>query len=89
MSWDGRGDRPQFGSVIVTVAASLTGSQVVTFSPAFSAAPKITGLVTASTNAWFPSASAISASQFTVNVRRVDGGAATSGSITVHWRAEV
>lgn len=86
----GRANPPQKGIATVPVSGSVTGILSVVFDLPYSIAPKVTGLVVAGTNAWTASVpSGLSATGMDIGVRRIDGGGATSTSISVHWSVEV
>lgn len=84
--WKGAADPAQSGIAVVSVSASLTGTATVTFNQPYSTAPFVKGLAVIGTNAWSATiTSGLTTTGMVVGVRRVDGGAATTTSITVHW----
>lgn len=75
------------GNVGVAVSASPTGSQAVSFpSGRFLVAPIVVVSVRDGTNVWVATASGISVTGFTANVRHVDNVNAT-GTVNVQWHA--
>lgn len=85
--WNGRGDSPQRGTATVSVSASDTGSEPVTFDPPFSDVPTLT-LIPGGTTTFILGYTGKTAAGFTVNVRRFDGAPVTA-SFGVDWTAEL
>jgi len=80
----------QHGSVVITLASANSGTAVVTFPRAYTAAPRVFLTVAATfsngaSHAWVPAAG-VTATQLNIATGRDDGTAA-SGSVTVNWLA--